>query len=166
MVMTIVSLRRPCPFAPASVEELQRAQGRELGASSWYPVTQAGVNAFADATGDHQWIHTDPERASRGPFGTTIAHGYLTLAIAPRLLGEVLSLDAFSVALNYGLDRLRFPAPLPVGESVRMRVTLSGVEAFPGGATIELALSFERSGAEKPVCVANALYRVLTGEPR
>ena len=164
--MGSVGLTSPRLFAPASVEELQRARGRELGASGWHPVTQSGVDAFADATGDHQWIHTDPERARGGPFGTTIAHGYLTLAMAPRLLQEVLSLDAFSVALNYGLDRLRFPAPLPVGESVRLRVTLDGVEAFPGGATLALALSFERSGAEKPVCVASALYRVLTGESR
>ncbi|MGB0092120.1 MAG: MaoC family dehydratase [Solirubrobacteraceae bacterium] len=131
--------------------------GRELGTSNWHVVGQTDVDSFAAVTGDYQWIHTDPERARASPFGTTVAHGYLTLSMAPLLLGEVISLEAFALALNYGLDKLRFPAPLPVGRSLRMRVLLDRVEEFPGGATLALTLIFERSGGSKPVCVANTL---------
>jgi acyl dehydratase len=144
------------------VDELQEHVGRELGVSAWLSVTQADVDAFAAVTGDRQWIHTDPMRAASGPFGATIAHGYYTLSLAPVLLGEVLSLDGFPVAINYGLDKLRFPAPLPVGESVRLRVALAAIEPFPGGATLTVELTFERSGGGKPACAATALYRVVT----
>jgi acyl dehydratase len=153
-------------FRPASVAELTERVGRELGASDWHVLSQADVDAFAAATGDHQWIHTDPERARNSPFGGTIAHGYLTLSMAPVLLGEVISFSAFPMALNYGLDKLRFPAPMPVGESLRMHVALDAVDEFPGGATMAMTLTFERSGGDKPVCVANTLYRVMTGENR
>jgi acyl dehydratase len=101
------------------IDELTERAGTELGASEWVAVTQEPVDAFAAATGDHQWIHTDPERAADSPFGGTIAHGYYALALAP--LAKVLSLDGFAMTVNYGLDRLRFPAPLPTGEQVRMR---------------------------------------------
>jgi acyl dehydratase len=142
------------------IDELTERAGTELGASDWVAVTQEAVDAFAAATGDHQWIHTDPERAADSPFGGTIAHGYYTLALAPRLLADVLPLDGFAIAVNYGLDRLRFPAPLPTGEQVRMRVRLDAVEPVPGGAALSLTLTFERAAGGKPVCVANAVYRV------
>jgi acyl dehydratase len=142
------------------IDELTERAGTELGASDWVPVTQEAVDAFAAATGDHQWIHTDAARAADSPFGGTIAHGYYTLALAPALLAQVLPLDGFAMAMNYRLDRLRFPAPLPTGEQVRMRVGLDAVEPVPGGAALSLNLTFERAAGGKPVCVANAVYRV------
>jgi acyl dehydratase len=145
------------------LDQLAARAGTELGASDNVTITQAAVDAFAGVTGDRQWIHTDPERAAASPFGGTIAHGYLTLALAPALLGEILPLDEFAMGVNYGLDRVRFPAPLPVGAQVRMRVTLDAVERFAGGATLHLTLTFETPAAAKPVCVANALYRVYEG---
>jgi acyl dehydratase len=123
-------------------------------------ISQETVDAFAAVTGDHQWIHTDPVRAAASPFGGTIAHGYLTLALAPVLLEQVLPLDGYAMAVNYGLDKLRFPAPLPVGAKVRMRVALHAVEPTPGGASLSLVLTFESADGGKPVCVANAVYRV------
>ena len=143
-----------------SIEELTARAGQELGASEYHLVTQAAIDAFAKATGDRQWIHIDPERAKAGPFGGTIAHGYYTLALAPVLLTEVLPLDQFAMTVNYGLDRVRFPAPLPVGERTRMRVVLDGVEPVPGGAQLNMTLTFEREAGGKPVCVAQALYRI------
>jgi acyl dehydratase len=142
------------------IDELTERSGTELGTSDWVAVTQEAVDAFAAATGDHQWIHTDRERAADSPFGGTIAHGYYTLALAPALLAQVLPLDGFAMTVNYGLDRLRFPAPLPTGEQVRMRVGLDAVEPVPGGAALSLTLTFERAAGGKPVCVANAVYRV------
>jgi acyl dehydratase len=142
------------------IDELTERAGTELGASDWVAVTQEAVDAFAAATGDHQWIHTDPARAASSPIGGTIAHGYFTLALAPELLAQVLPLDGFAMAMNYGLDRLRFPAPLPTGERVRMRVGLDAVEPVPGGAALSLTLTFEAASGGKPVCVANVLYRV------
>jgi acyl dehydratase len=143
------------------IEDLKAHAGEELGVSDWHDVTQPEIDAFADATGDHQWIHTDPERARATPFAGTIAHGYYTLSLAPALLAQVLPLDHFAMAVNYGLDKLRFPAPLPVGDRVRMRVRLDRVDDFPGGATLVLTLTFERAGSGKPACVAEALYRVF-----
>ena len=154
--------RAPQPLTPTSVGELQEHVGREFGVSEWRAVTQADVDAFAAVSGDQQWIHTDPARAAGGPFGATIVHGYYTLSLAPALLGDVLSFEGFPMAINYGLDKLRFPAPLPVGESVRLRAALAGIEPFRGGATLTVELTFERAGGGKPVCVATALYRVVT----
>jgi acyl dehydratase len=151
--------------AALSVAQLSERTGEELGVSSWHEVTQATVDAFAEVTGDRQWIHVDPARAATGPFGGTIAHGYLTLSLAPVLLDEVLALDHFPMAMNYGLDKLRFVAPLPVGARLRMRVRLDAVDPLPGGATLGLTLTFEAEGAEKPVCVAQPLYRVLEELP-
>src|SRR6201999_825781 len=110
------------------IDELAERTGSDLGASGWIAVTQSRVDDFAAVTGDHKWIHTAPERAAASPFGGTIAHGYLTLALAPALLEDVLPLDGFAMVVNYGRDRVRFPAPLPVGERVRMRVALDAVE--------------------------------------
>jgi acyl dehydratase len=143
------------------VADLHARAGEELGVSEWHDVTQAAVDAFADATGDHQWIHTDPRRARATSLGGTIAHGYYTLSLAPSLLAQVLSLDQFAMGVNYGLDKLRFPAPLPVGDRVRMRVHLDRVDELPGGATLFLTLTFERASGGKPACVAQALYRVF-----
>ena len=147
----------------STIDELRARAGEELGASGYHLVSQDDVVAFAQVTGDRQWIHTDPERARGTPFGGTIVHGYFTLALAPMLLAEVLRLDGFAMAVNYGLDRLRFPAPLPVGQSVRMRVGLNEVQDIPGGASLILTLTFEREAPGKPVCVAQALYRVYEG---
>ena len=140
--------------------------GRELGTSSWHEVPQAAIDAFAEVTGDRQWIHTDPDRARRSPFGGTIAHGYYTLALVPKLLDEVFPLTRFAAAMNYGLDRVRFPAPLPVGARVRMRATLDRIEALRGGATLALTATFEREGSGRPVCVAQVLVRVIEDESR
>jgi acyl dehydratase len=145
------------------LEELKSAEGEEVGTSEWHEVTQKAIDAFADVTGDHQWIHVDPARAKETPFGGTIAHGYYTLSLAPMLSEQVLKLEGFAFGVNYGLDKVRFPAPLPVGAKVRMRAKVAEVEEIPGGAQIALELTFEREGSEKPVCVAQSLARVFTG---
>ena len=145
------------------LDELRRAEGQELGASGWHEVTQKDIDAFADVTGDHQWIHVDPERAKETPFGGTIAHGYYTLSLAPMLSDEIMRLDGFAFGVNYGLNRVRFPAPLPVGARVRMSARLASLEDTPGGAQITMELTFEREGGDKPVCVAETVARVYTG---
>jgi acyl dehydratase len=145
------------------LEELKSKVGEELGVSDWIDVTQEAIDAFADATGDHQWIHVDPERAKDTPFGGTIAHGYYTLSLAPRFTEQVMALDGFAFAINYGLNKVRFPAPLPVGSKVRMTAKLANLEDVPGGAQMTLELTFEREGGDKPVCVAETLARVYPG---
>ncbi len=142
------------------IDELAARVGTRLGTSDWVAVTQEAVDAFADVTGDHQWIHTDPQLAAASPFGGTIAHGYFTLSLAPALLQDVLPLDGFALAVNYGLDRLRFPAPLLVGDRVRMLVALDAVEPIAGGAALSLTLTFRAARGGKPVCVASVIYRV------
>jgi acyl dehydratase len=142
------------------LEELRAAEGEVLGTSEWHAVDQAAIDAFADVTGDHQWIHVDPERAKDTPFGGTIAHGYYTLSLAPMLTNQVMQLDGFAFAINYGLNRVRFPAPLPVGSRVRLQARLKGLDDIPGGAQMTLELTFEREGGDKPVCVAESLARV------
>jgi acyl dehydratase len=141
------------------IDQLRAKVGEHLGYSEWHEISQEQVNLFADATGDHQWIHVDIERAKAGPFGGPIAHGYLTLSLGPTLMPEVFAVKGISMAVNYGLNKLRFPAPVPVGSKVRMGVTLSGLEDTPGGAQATLGLTFEVEGATKPVCVAEALFR-------
>jgi acyl dehydratase len=143
--------------------ELRAAEGEVLGTSGWREITQDAVDAFADVTGDHQWIHVDPERAKQTPFGGTIAHGYFTLALAPALTNEVMELRGFAFAVNYGLNRVRFPAPMPVGGRVRAQVTLKQLEEVPGGAQMTLEIAFEREGGDRPVCVAESLARVYEG---
>ena len=145
------------------LDELKQAEGEELGASDWHEVTQKDIDAFADATGDHQWIHVDPERAKDTPFGGTIAHGYYTLSLAPMLGEEAYKMDGFAFALNYGLNKVRFPAPVLVDSKVRMRAKLAELEEIPGGAQMIMELTFEREGGEKPVCVAQTVVRVYEG---
>jgi acyl dehydratase len=140
-------------------DELRNYVGKRLGASAWHEVTQAQVDLFADATGDHQWIHVDPERAASGPFGGTVAHGFLTLSLAPPLVWEVLEVADASVTINYGLNKVRFPAPLPVGSRVRADVTCAAVDDVPGGLQATFAVTFEREGGDKPVCVAELVLR-------
>jgi acyl dehydratase len=144
------------------LDELKRHEGEDLGTSDWHEVTQKDVDAFADVTGDHQWIHVDPERAKDTPFGGTIAHGYYTLSLAPRFSEQILTLEGFAFGINYGLNKVRFPAPLPVGSRVRMHAKVASVEPIPGGAQLALELTFEHEGGEKPVCVAETLARVYS----
>jgi len=146
------------------LDELKAADGETLGTSDWHEVTQDAIDAFAVVTGDHQWIHVDPERAKDTPFGGTIAHGYYTLSLAPMFNQQVMRLDGFAYAINYGLNRVRFPAPLPVGSRVRMTARLAKLQDVPGGAQITLELTFEREGGNKPVCVAETLARVYPAE--
>ena len=145
------------------LDELRSAEGKTLGTTEWHEVTQDAINAFADVTGDHQWIHVDPERAKDTPFGGTIAHGYYTLSLAPRFSEQILKLEGFAFAVNYGLNKVRFPAPLPVGGRVRMKGKVAGVEPIQGGAQLTLELTFEHEGGDKPACVAESLARVYTG---
>ena len=143
--------------------ELLAAVGTELGTSDWVTIDQDRIDLFADATGDHQWIHVDPERAKDTPFGGTIAHGYYTLSLAPMLTEQVFKLEGFAFAVNYGLDKVRFPAPLPVNSKVRMSAKLAELKDIPGGAQMKMELTFEREGGEKPVCIAEPIFRVYGG---
>jgi acyl dehydratase len=145
------------------LDELKGRVGEELGVSDWYEVTQDEIDAFAEATADHQFIHVDPERAKQTPFGSTIAHGLLTLSLGPKFTYEMFTLEGFAFGLNYGYEKIRFPAPLPVNSRLRMRATLAAVDEIPGGAQFRVTQTFERDGGEKPVCVAEALARVYTG---
>jgi acyl dehydratase len=141
------------------LDDLPNHVGERLGASSWHEVTQEQVNLFADATGDHQWIHVDPERAAAGPFGGTIAHGFLTVSLAPLLVQEVLEVADASITINYGLNKVRFPAPVPVGSRIRAVVGCAAVDDVPGGRQATFTVTFEREGSTKPVCVAELLLR-------
>jgi len=142
-----------------SLADLKHAPGEHLGHSDWHAVTQERVNAFADATGDHQWIHVDPAAAAHGPFGTTIAHGFLMLSLIPLLAGEVYQVNGVRMGVNYGLNKVRFPAPLPVGSSVRAGIRLLSIEDIPGGVHVVNEVSIERQGGEKPCCVAETVVR-------
>jgi acyl dehydratase len=141
------------------IDNFHKLVGQQLGYSEWHRIEQEQINLFADATGDHQWIHVDPERAKSGPFGTAIAHGYLTLSLAPVLLGEVLKVEGSSMGVNYGCNKVRFPAPVPVGSNLRLGVTVAGAEDVKGGVQVELDLTFETEGSTKPSCVAQVVYR-------
>ncbi|GIH10415.1 MaoC family dehydratase [Rhizocola hellebori] len=143
-----------------SLDELKAAVGSQVGLSDWIEVSQERINTFADATGDHQWIHIDPERAAKGPFGTTIAHGYLTLSLLPVLAQGVTTVEGVRMAVNYGLNKVRFPAPVPVGSRVRARFELLSVEDIEGGAQLVSRVTVEREGGDKPVCVAEAVSRI------
>ena len=147
-----------------TMAELPGLVGTELGTSEWYEVTQEHVNLFADATGDHQWIHVDPERATKeSPFGGPIAHGYLTLSLLVPLFGSVLRVTDTVMGVNYGLNKVRFPSPVPVGSRVRLTATLAGVEEITGGRQLTFSCVIEREGGDKPVCIAEPVYRYYGG---
>jgi acyl dehydratase len=142
---------------PSDLLELE--DGFDLGASSWIEITQGDIDTFADATRDHQWIHVDPERASRGPFGSTIAHGYLTLGLVIPLWSELLQVERVGMSVNYGLNKLRFPAPVPVGSRIRLLGRLASASEVPGGVQVVADLTMEIDGSEKPALAAEAVYR-------
>ncbi len=144
---------------PASVADLQALVGQELGPTAWIEVPQERIDAFAEVTGDHQWIHVDPERAKDSPLGTTIAHGLLTLSLGPALMEALMSFEGFAHALNYGYEKVRFPAPVPVGSRLRMRAVVADVTEVPGGAQVTMTQTIEREGGDKPVLVAQAVAR-------
>lgn len=134
--------------------------GQELGVSDWHLVTQEEINAFAQATHDHQWIHLDVERAKKeSPFGGPVAHGYYTLSLAPHLMSQIWGVEGVKMGVNYGLNKLRFPSPVPIGSQVRARARLNNVEDVQGGIQVTVGLAFEIEGQDKPACVAEGLYR-------
>ena len=142
---------------PTDLLELEA--GTDLGESSWIEITQSDIDTFAEATRDHQWIHVDPERAAKGPFGSTIAHGYLTLALVIPLWSELLQVEKVGMAVNYGLNKLRFPAPVPVGSRIRLVGKVAAAREVPGGVEVVADLNMEIEEAEKPALVTEAVYR-------
>ena len=140
-------------------KDLKEYMGRELGPSEWMTVEQGMIDKFADATGDHQWIHVDPTRAAEGPFGSTIAHGYLTLSLLPVASYEVLPRSDRRMSINYGLNRVRFPAPVPVGSRLRASFDVVSVETADWGSQVTMTATIEREGGDKPVCVAEIVFR-------
>ena len=146
----------------AQLHDLAALEGQDVGTSDWVAVDQARIDEFARATGDAQWIHVDPVRAAAGPFGTTVAHGFLTLSLLPELAANAFRIVDVRMGLNYGLDRVRFPAPVPVGSRLRAACVLRRFEAIDGGAQLTLVVSVEREGGAKPVCVAEWVTRHFT----
>lgn len=142
-----------------SPAELRTAVGRHLGHSDWLEITQERVNTFADATGDHQWIHVDPERAKDGPFGACIAHGYLTLSLVNMFLPQIVEVRGIQMAVNYGTDKVRFPAPVPVGSRVRGGGELLTVEDVKGGVQATIRVTVEIEGKDRPACVVETISR-------
>jgi acyl dehydratase len=142
--------------APAKIRP-----GLELGPSRWVEIDQGRIDGFAGSTGDTQWIHTDPARAAHGPFGGTVAHGFLTLSLLPELWFELAGNGGYAATVNYGVDRVRFPAPVPAGSRVRARFTVEEVDEVDGGEQARIAATVERDGSAKPVCVAQLLFRFL-----
>ncbi len=144
-----------------SADDVRSAVGEHLGYSDWHSIDQQRIDRFADATGDHQWIHVDPERArTESPFGTTIAHGYLTLSLIPWLMGEVVAYEGVKMGVNYGCNKVRFPAPVRVDARVRAGAELVSVEDVAGGLQLVNRVTIEVEGAEKPSCVAETVSRL------
>jgi acyl dehydratase len=143
-----------------SPDEFARAEGESFGPSHWVEIDQVRVDRFADATEDHHWIHTDPERAKGGPFGRTIAHGYLVLSLLPSLLGSLYEVRGVRMGINYGANKVRFPAPVPVGSRVRLRAVLSGVRLADGFVESIVTSTFEIEGQDKPACVVESVGRL------
>ena len=139
--------------------ELLGATGQQLGHSEWLEIDQQRINLFADATGDHQWIHVDPERAADGPFGSTIAHGYLTLSLANLFLPEVMQVENISMGVNYGCEKVRFPAPVPVGSRVRGSGEVISAEEVKGGVQVVVRMTIEIEGGDRPACVIDTISR-------
>ena len=142
------------------VEELRTLVGEHLGYSDYVEITQERVNQFAEATGDFQWIHVDVERATAGPFGAPIAHGYLTLSLGPMLAPQIYTVGGFKMGVNYGAEKIRFPAPVPVGSNLRLGAKLLEVADVAGGIQMKMEFAFEVEGAPKPSCVAEVLFRL------
>jgi acyl dehydratase len=140
-------------------DELKALVGEHLGYSDYLEITQDRVNLFAEATGDHQWIHVDVERAKAGPFGGPIAHGYLTLSLGPVLYPQVVQISGFAMGVNYGANKIRFPSPVPVGSKLRLGVKLLAVDDIAGGVQTTMEFTFECEGASKPSCVAEIIFR-------
>jgi len=145
-----------------TLDELTEAAGEDLGTSEWVTIEQDRVDAFADATGDHQWIHVDVERAAGGPFGGTVAHGYLTLSLVPWLGSQVFALETPGARLNYGVNRVRFPSAVPVGSRVRAHVSLLAVTDIPAGKQVQVSYVVELEGSDKPACVAETVVLLLS----
>ncbi|KPI16219.1 Enoyl-CoA hydratase [Actinobacteria bacterium OK074] len=142
-----------------SADELKAAVGEQLGYTDWLEIDQKRIDLFADATGDHQWIHVDPERAATGPFGTTIAHGYLTLSLLPLFGPQLIKVEGVKMGVNYGTNKVRFPSPVPVGSRLRATATITSATDVEGGVQVGVAYTVEREGGQKPVCVAEAVAR-------
>ena len=147
----MIELERPA--------DLAQYVGKEIGVSDWFTVDQAIIDKFADATGDHQWIHVDPVRAAAGPFGSTVAHGFLTLSLLPVMFASGFEVHDTHMGLNYGLNRVRFPAPVPVDSRLRAHFKLLSYETIDGGAQLTVEVTMEREGSAKPVCVAESVTR-------
>jgi acyl dehydratase len=143
------------------IEELEAAVGTHLGHSEWHTVDQKQIDLFAEATGDHQWIHIDAEKAQQGPFGSTVAHGFLTLSLLPMLASQVYRLDGVKMGVNYGANKLRFPSPVPVDSRVRAGVELLAVTPSSLGYQIATRVTIERDGGDKPACVVESLAVVV-----
>jgi acyl dehydratase len=148
---------------PQTLADLQALIGTELGPTEWHELTQEKIDVFADASGDHQWIHVDPDRAAQGPFGATIAHGLYSLALAPAMSATLMDYSGFAHSLNYGYNRIRFPAPVPVGSWLRLRMTIVAADQVPDGDGVQIRTTqtMERDGSPKPVLVAESLGRIF-----
>jgi acyl dehydratase len=144
-----------------SIEELEGIDGRDLDPSDWHRIEQRHIELFAEATGDHQWIHVDPEKAAQGPFGGTIAHGYLTLSMLPALMSEVMTVAGARMGINYGIEKIRFTAPVPSGSEVRLHARLVSSERRGEGVLYRVAVQVEIRGQAKPACVGEVLYLVF-----
>lgn len=147
------------PVVLDGVDAVRAAVGREFGPTDWLAIDQDRIDGFAEVTGDHQWIHVDPERAKDGPFGTTIAHGYLTLSLVNFFLPQLVTVEGISMGINYGLDKVRFPAPVPEGTRIRASGTLTNVDEVNGGVQTTLVVTVAGEGQSKPACVAEVLSR-------
>jgi acyl dehydratase len=145
-------------LAELTLTELEQAGEQELGASQWVKIEQRAIDQFAEATGDHQWIHVDPEKAAQGPFGTTVAHGYLSLSLIPALLEQVLQVTDARIGVNYGIEKVRFTAPVPSGSEVRLKATLKSTERRGDGVLFHLAVEIEIRGQDKPALVGEVVY--------
>ena len=142
-------------------KDLLKAEGTNLGVTEWQEITQERINLFAEATGDHQWIHTDPARAKDGPFGATVAHGYLTLSITNLFLPQLLQVSEFTMGINYGVNKVRFPSPVPVNSRIRASGVIGEVDEIPGGVQAIVALTVEIEGNEKRACVVESISRFI-----
>ncbi len=141
-----------------TLDDFRAVVGEEIGSSEWHTVTQEQINLFAEATGDHQWIHVDPAQAAAGPFGTTIAHGYLTLSLLPLLSKDIYQVNGLAMGVNYGANKIRFPSPVPVNSRLRATATLTSVADLPIGTQATITFVIECEGAAKPACIAEVIY--------